>query len=81
MKKLLTLILMVSFFQCLHAEHIYAMSKSSTTGNPELTNKNYSTTWYAKGIGPVKKVLIGNIYSSSDLPNEEKILVRYYVAK
>ncbi len=70
-----------SFFQCLHAEHIYAMSKSSTTGNPELTNKNYSTTWYAKGIGPVKKVLIGNIYSSSDLPNEEKRLVRYYVAK
>ena len=70
-----------TLFPCLHADHIYAVSKLSSTGNPEISQYNYGSTWYARGVGPVKKVLIGYTNNSPNSPSEEKRLVRYKVSK
>ncbi len=70
-----------TLFPCLHADHLYTMSRLLSKVNSEINYYNYGSTWYARGVGPVKKVLIGYTNNSPNSPREEKRLVRYFVKK
>ncbi len=70
-----------TLFPCLHADHLYTISRLLSKVNSEINYYNYGSTWYARGVGPVKKVLIGYTNNSPNSPREEKRLVRYFVKK